>query len=195
MITIKKTRNFMLATRRRRASMCSTHSAGSSSSSSESMGLCFLAFGKSLGFFTSAMVFFPFCVCGLCSCCRDTVVPRLLTPHPHVEWPEAGSAALFREKVQQVGAAGRHVEVHVEVFAHEIWTFVVFWSDLVAQLTAMVPLIVMREGFTTGTVTGSWLTPVALDRCRCLPSCGGCTVLPESRLRALCIAVRIQGSG
>ena len=45
---------------------------------------------------------------------RDSVIPRLLTP---------GSAAL-REEVQQVGA-GRHVEVHVEVLAHAIWTSVV----------------------------------------------------------------------
>ena len=72
---------------------------------------------------------------------RDSVVPRLLAPHP--EWPEAGSAAL-REEVQQVGAAGRHVDVHVEVLAHEIWTFV-FCNDLVAQLTAMVRLMVMRD--------------------------------------------------
>ena len=32
---------------------------GTASSSSESVGLCFFAFGKSLGFFTSAVVFFP----------------------------------------------------------------------------------------------------------------------------------------
>ena len=47
---------------------------------------------------------------------RDSVIPRLLTPHPHREWPEAGSAA-FREEMQQVGAAGRHK------LAHAIWTF------------------------------------------------------------------------
>ena len=29
--------------------------------------------------------------------------------------------------------------------AHAIWTFVVFWSVLVAQLTAMVRLMVMRD--------------------------------------------------
>ena len=108
------------------------------------MGLCFLAFGKSLGFFTSAMVLFLFCFCGLSSCrfffsvatltghLRDSVVPRLLTPHPHLEWPEAGSAAL-RKEVQQVGAAGRHVELHVEMLAHAICTFVVCWDDLVAS--------------------------------------------------------------
>ena len=92
---------------------------------------------------------------------RDSVVPRLLTPHPHLEWPEAGSAAL-QEEVQQVGAAGRHVQVHVEVLAHAIWTFVVFWSDLVAQLTTMVRLMVMRDSKRrdphTGTATGSWIT-------------------------------------
>ena len=75
---------------------------------------------------------------------RDSVVPRLLTTHPHLEWPEAGSAAL-QEEVQQFGAAGWHVEVNVEVLAHAIWTFVVFWSDRVAQLTAMVWLMVMRD--------------------------------------------------
>ena len=44
---------------------------GTSSSSSESMGLCFFAFGKSLGFFTSAVVFFPFCLCELSFPCGD----------------------------------------------------------------------------------------------------------------------------
>ena len=38
---------------------------GTSSSSSGSMGLCFVAFGKSLGFFISAVVFFPCCLCGI----------------------------------------------------------------------------------------------------------------------------------
>ena len=33
---------------------------------------------------------------------RNYVVPRLLTPHPHLERPEAGSAA-FQREVQQVG--------------------------------------------------------------------------------------------
>ena len=75
---------------------------------------------------------------------RDSVVPPLLTPHLHLELPEAGSAAL-REEVQQVGAAGWHVEVHVEVLAHAIWTFVVFWRDPVAQLTAKVRLMEMRD--------------------------------------------------
>ena len=75
---------------------------------------------------------------------RDSVVPRLLILHPYLEWPEAGSAAL-REEVQHVGAAGRHVKVHVEVLAHAIWTFVVVWSDLVAQLTAIVQLMLMKD--------------------------------------------------
>ena len=33
-----------------------------------------------------------------------------------------------------LGAAGQIVKVYVEVHAHAIWIFVVFWSDLVAQL-------------------------------------------------------------
>ena len=79
-----------------------------SSSSSESMGLCFFAFGKSLGFFTSAVVVFPFCLLGLSFLGGDleqslTRVPRLLTPH-------------------------RQMEVHVQVLAHAIYTFVVFRS-------------------------------------------------------------------
>ena len=79
--------------------------------------------------------FFLFSVATLNGHSRDSVVPQLLTPHPHLDQPEAGSAAL-REEVQQVGAAGRHVEVYVEVLAHAIWTFVFFWSDLAAQLTS-----------------------------------------------------------
>ena len=86
----------------------------------------------------------PFSVATLNGHSRDSVHPRLLTPHPHIEWPEDGSAAL-REEVQQVGSDGRHVEVHVKVLAHAIWTFVVFWSGLVAQLKAMVRLMVMRD--------------------------------------------------
>ena len=54
---------------------------GYSSSSSESINLCFLAFGGSLGCL-SATVFFPFCCCGSClrepSCsCGD--IERSLT--------------------------------------------------------------------------------------------------------------------
>ena len=50
----------------------------------------------------------------------DSGVPRLLTPHPHLEWPEAGSATLW------------------EVLAHAI-------SDLVELLTTMVRLMVVRD--------------------------------------------------
>ena len=75
---------------------------------------------------------------------HDSVVPRLLIPHPHLEWSEDSSAEL-REEVQQVDAAGRHVEVYVEVLAHAIWTFVVFWSELSVQLMVVVQLMVMRD--------------------------------------------------
>ena len=60
-----------------------------------------------------------------------------MSPHAFLDWPVAGSDAV-QEEVQQVGAAGLNVKVYVEVFveeyAHAMWTFVVFWSDLVAQL-------------------------------------------------------------
>ena len=65
------------------------------------MGLCFFAFGKLLGFFTSAVVFFPFCLCGLSYLGGDLErsLTRLcgprLTPH-------------------------RQMEVHVQVLAHTI---------------------------------------------------------------------------
>ena len=84
------------------------------------------------------MVLSPFCFCILSLLCGD--IERsltrlcLLTPHLYLEWPEAGSGAL-QEEVQQVGAAGWNVEVFPSVFAHAIWILVVFWSDLVAQLT------------------------------------------------------------
>ena len=69
------------------------------------------------------------------------MVPRLLRPHLYLDWPEAGSDALQVE-VQQVGAARWSVKVYVEVFvevrAHAISIFVVFWSDFVAQLAARV---------------------------------------------------------
>ena len=101
--------------------------------------------------FRRGFLLLAFLSCRLSFLCGDlersptrSVVPRLLTPHPHLEWPEAGSAAL-REEVQKVGATGQHVEVRVEVLAHAIWTCVVFLSDLVAQLTAMVRLMVTRD--------------------------------------------------
>ena len=69
------------------------------------------------------------------------MVPPLLNPHPYLDWPGAGSDAIQVE-VQQVGANGRsvkvYVQVFVEVYAHAIWIFVVFWSDLVAQPAATV---------------------------------------------------------
>ena len=67
------------------------------------------------------LVDFLFSVAVLHGHSRDSVVPRMLTLHPHFEWSEAGSAALW-EEVQQVGAAGLHVDVHVEMLAHAIWT-------------------------------------------------------------------------
>ena len=70
----------------------------------------FFAFGKSLGFFTSAVVFFssvfvdiPFFVATLNGHPRDFVVPRLLTPH-------------------------RQMEIHLQVLAHANKTFFVFRS-------------------------------------------------------------------
>ena len=69
------------------------------------------------------------------------MVPRFLSSHPHLDWPEAESDAL-QEELQQVGAAGQNVKVYVEVFvevyAHAIKIFVVSWSDFVPQLAAMV---------------------------------------------------------
>ena len=131
----------------------------------------------------SVSVNFLFSVAGdlersLTRLCGSTVAD---SSSPHLEWPVPGSAAL-REKVQQVGAA-----VHVEVLAHAIWTFVVFWSDLVAQLTTMVRLMVMRDSqlWDPHPPWVEFVVPVALvalvalvredvrdlDRCRCLPSC------------------------
>ena len=86
-----------------------------------------------------------------------------------------------------LGAAGQvvkvYAEVFVEVYAHAIWIFVVFWSDLVAQLLSEIPveersrcptggeIPVVDEGFTTvgfssGSVTGCGIT----IGCRCLTS-------------------------
>ena len=82
-------------------------------------------------------------ICYLCG----SVVPQFLILHLYPDWPEAESEVL-QEEVQQVGAAGQivnvYVEVFVEVYAHAIWIFVVFWSDLVAQLEVMVRLV-MRD--------------------------------------------------
>ena len=72
------------------------------------------------------------------------MVPQLLILHLYPDWPEAESEVL-QEEVQHVGAAGQIVKVYVEVFvevhAHAIWIFVLFWSDLVAQLKVIVRLM------------------------------------------------------
>ena len=72
---------------------------------------------------------------------RGSVVPQLLILHLNPDWSEAESEVL-QEEVQHVGAAGQvvkvYVEVFVEVYAHAIWIFVVFWSNLVAQLEVIV---------------------------------------------------------
>ena len=86
-------------------------------------------------FFSSAVKL----ICYLC----DSVVPQFL--HLYPDW-QAESEAL-QEEVQHVGAADQivkvSVEVFVEVYAHAIWIFVVFWSDLVAQLEVKVRLLMM----------------------------------------------------
>ena len=85
---------------------------GTSSSSSESMGLCFFAFGKSgvssslrpSFSFPSGFVDFLFLVATLNGHSRDLVVsPQLLTYH-------------------------RYISVHVQVLVLAIWIFVVFRS-------------------------------------------------------------------
>ena len=68
--------------------------------------------------------------------------PQFLIFHLYLDWPEAESEDL-QEDVQHVGAAGQIVKVYVEVFV-EVWIFVVFWSDLVAQLEMIVRLM-MRD--------------------------------------------------
>ena len=82
-------------------------------------------------------------ICYLCG----SVVPQFLIFHLYPDWPEAESEAL-QDEVQHVGAAGQivkvYVDVFVEVYAHAIWIFVVFWSDLVAQLEARLRLM-MRD--------------------------------------------------
>ena len=75
---------------------------------------------------------------------RDFVDPRLLNLHLRLELPEAGSAELLKE-VQQVVAAGWQAKMNVEVLAHEIWIFRLFWSDLSVQLLVVVQLMVMRD--------------------------------------------------
>ena len=88
-------------------------------------------------FVDSVSVDFLFSVAILNGQSRDFVVPLLLTLHPCLEYPEAGSAEL-QEEVEQVVAAGWHEMVHVEVLAHEIWISVLFWTDLAVQLSTTV---------------------------------------------------------
>ena len=72
---------------------------------------------------------------------RYFVYPRSLNLHLRPELPESGSADL-RKEVQQVVDDGWHVMIHVEVLAHAIWIYLLFWSDLSVQLTVVVQLMV-----------------------------------------------------
>ena len=83
---------------------------GPSSSSSESMGLCFFAFGKSRGFFTSAVFFFPFCHCGLSFPCGDLEL------------------SLSRLCGSTAADTHHYFSAHVQVLVLAIWIFVVFRS-------------------------------------------------------------------
>ena len=84
-------------------------------------------------------------------------LPQLLILQLYRNWPDAESEVL-QEEVQHVGAAGQivkvYVEVFVEVYAHAIWIFVVFWSDLVARLEVSFRLR-MRDFLTVGSSSGS----------------------------------------
>ena len=57
---------------------------------------------------------------------RDFVDPQLLNLHLSPELPESGSAEL-RKEVQQVVAAGWRAKMNVEVIAHAIQIFLLFW--------------------------------------------------------------------
>ena len=98
------------------------------------------------------------------------MVPQFLILHLYPDWPEAESEAL-QEEVQHVGAAGQIVRVYVKVFvevhAHAILIFVVFWSDLVAQLEVKVRLMMRdsQQKSSSGSVTGSWM----IIGCTCGP--------------------------
>ena len=80
----------------------------------------------------------------LYGCSRDFVDPRLLNLHLHPALPESGSAEL-RIEAQQVVAAGWHAMMNVEVLAHAIWIFRLFWSDLSVQRMVVVQLMVMKD--------------------------------------------------
>ena len=75
---------------------------------------------------------------------RDFVDPRLLNLHLRPELPESGPSEL-RKEVQQVVASGWHARMNVEVLAHAIQIFRLFWSDLSVQLLVVVQLMVMRD--------------------------------------------------
>ena len=106
---------------------------------SESLGMCFC---RSLGFFISAKVFFPFCFCGVSFLCLERSLTRLcgstVADTSSAPWVAKGWICCSPGRGATGWAAGRHLEVHVEVFAKAVWTFVVFWSDLVVRPRLMV---------------------------------------------------------
>ena len=109
-----------------------------------------LWFSSLFAFVDPVSVSLPVLVLTLYGRSRDFVDSRLLNLHLRPELPESGSAEL-RIEAQQVVAAGWHAMMNVEVLAHAIWIFRLFWSvllfssDLSVQLMVVVQLMVMRD--------------------------------------------------
>ena len=73
---------------------------------------------------------------------HDFLDLRLLNLHLRSALPDS---AVFLEAVQQDVVVGSHAKMNVDVLAHVIWIFRLFWSHSFVQLMVVVQLMVMRD--------------------------------------------------
>ena len=73
----------------------------------------------------------------------DSVDPRLLNFHLHSGLSDP--AVFPEEEVQQAVVVDWHVRMNVDILAHVIWIFRLFWSESHVQLMIVVPLMAMRN--------------------------------------------------
>ena len=66
---------------------------------------------------------------------HDSADPLLLNFHLHSEFPD--SAVFPEEEVQQAVAVDWHVKMNVDILAHVIQIFRLFWNDSPVQLMVM----------------------------------------------------------
>ena len=75
-------------------------------------------------------------------CSHDLVNPRLLNFHLYSELPDPD---VFSEEEVQQAVVDLRVWMNVDILAHVIKIFRLFWSDSFVQLVVVVQLMLMRD--------------------------------------------------